>query len=280
MIIEYVQPNRVPTDYLSMLLNTRNLNPGDMMVKKVRKGIEVRSLVPGSIHLASQITVSDRINYQLDGSNVKVTLSEQDLKNGDIGTVESIKSEMVGKLVDNYANKVFTALSTIWNASNTPDNYATVSTNISSSALKSAIDAINNTAGGAKVIIGARSALTPITEFGGSWASPSGSAPSYFPVNPALEEIMRTGWLGTYYGVPVVALDQVYDNPEDYNALIPTDKVLVVGHDVGEFIMYGQPEWKQWTNWEPTPVEINLEVYSYHGMIIDKMQGIYVIEIT
>ena len=50
-----------------MLLNTRSLKPGDSLVKKLRKGIEVRTLVPGSIHLASEVTVSERVNYVLDG---------------------------------------------------------------------------------------------------------------------------------------------------------------------------------------------------------------------
>jgi len=76
LIIEYVQPNHLTNDFVSMLLTTRSLNPGDALVKKVRKGIKVRTLVPGSIHLASEITVRDRINYVLDGADVKVTYNE------------------------------------------------------------------------------------------------------------------------------------------------------------------------------------------------------------
>jgi hypothetical protein len=44
----------------------------DALVKKVRRGIEARTLVPGSIHLASEITVDDRIVYMLDGVDIKV----------------------------------------------------------------------------------------------------------------------------------------------------------------------------------------------------------------
>jgi len=73
IIVEYVQPNHITGEFVSGLLTTRNLKPGDSLVKKIRKGIEVRTLVPGAIHLASEITVSERMNYMLDGADVKVT---------------------------------------------------------------------------------------------------------------------------------------------------------------------------------------------------------------
>lgn len=76
MIVEYVQPNHMTVDFVSMLLDARSLKPGDSLVKKLRKGIEVHTLVPGSIHLAHEITVTDRVNYILDGSDVKVTYNE------------------------------------------------------------------------------------------------------------------------------------------------------------------------------------------------------------
>jgi hypothetical protein len=52
MIVEFIQPNHITTNFVGMLLNTRALKPGDMLFKKLRKGIKVRTLVPGSIHLA------------------------------------------------------------------------------------------------------------------------------------------------------------------------------------------------------------------------------------
>lgn len=73
LIVEYAQPGHITTDFISLLMNSRRLNPGDALVRKVRKGINVRTLVPGAVHLASEITVTDRINYMLDGADVKVT---------------------------------------------------------------------------------------------------------------------------------------------------------------------------------------------------------------
>jgi len=276
LIVEFVEPNHIATDFVGLLLNTRSLKPGDALLKKVRKGIKVRTLVPGAMHLANEITLSDRINYILDGADIKVTANAWELESGELGEVSAIKNEMLMTLKDFYLNKVFTALSSVWSAINTPSNYTAVSGDITATALKNAIDAINQNTGGVKAVIGTRAALTPITTFGGFWTD--GSANFAVPSN--IEEIMSTGWLGKYYGAPILAIDQQYDNPEDYNTLIPTNKILVIGENVGEFITYGEVKTKEWTDMRPTPPQWYLELYQQFGLIIDKAAGIYVIELT
>jgi len=273
IITEWLQPNHLTTEVLSLLLDTRSLKPGDLLVKKIRKGIEVRTLVPGAVHLASEITVSDRMNFVLDGADVKVTFNEWELDRGEIGTIDSIANEMKAKLRDYYVNKVFTALSTVWTAGNTPSNYTSVGGTLTASALEDAIDQINNTTPGAKLVVGARQAVSAITKFGAFWTD--GSNVGYS--EELIKRIFDNGWLGKYYGVPVLALEQVYDNLEDYNTLIPTDKVLVIGEKVGEFITYGEEKRKQWTDMSVTPPQWMMELYQQFGMIIDNAMGIYVL---
>jgi hypothetical protein len=273
LLVEWVQPNHITTDIIGMLMPTRNLKPGDSLVKKVRKGIKVRTLVPGKIHLASEITVSDRINYVLDGADIKVHANAWELESGELGTVDEIRSEMLAKLRDFYTGKVFAALATVWNVTNTPNNFTSVGGPLNATVLENAIDRINRTTSGAKFVVGTRAALAPITKFGGFFTS--GTNVADIPDN--IREIMRTGFLGQYYGVKVLALDQVYDNPEDYKALIPQDKVVVVGDKVGEFILYGDVKTKQWEDMRPTPPQWYLELYQQFGMIIDNADGVYVI---
>lgn len=276
LIVEYAQPGHITADFVGLLLNSRRLNPGDALVKKVRKGIKVRTLVPGAIHLASEITVSDRMNYILDGADVKVTANMWELESGEIGTVDEIRTEMLAKLRDFYLNKVFTALSTVWTAVNTPLNYTNVGGPLNATVLKNAIDRINQTTGGVRAVVGTRAALTPVTTFGAGWVD-GYSTPVSHPVPSAIEEIMQTGWLGKYYGAPLLTLEQEYDNPEDYNALLPSDKIVVIGNSVGEFITYGDVKTKQWDDMRPTPPQWYLELYQQFGMIIDHAEGIYVI---
>lgn len=275
IVVEYIQPNHIPTTMVDAILNTRQLNLGDSLVKKVRKGVRVHTLVPGAIHPKSEITLTERTNYVLDGSHVAVTYSDWELRQGHIGTVESITSEMMAKLRDFYLGKVFAALSTLWSPSNNSSNYTSVGGAINSTVLKNAIDNININSGGVKAVIGTRAALTPITTFGAGWALDS--TPTMWGVDSQLEEVMKTGWLGVYYGAPIIAIDQVYDNPEDYNALLPNDKVLVVGHNVGEFITYGPAEFAQFADPEPTPPQWTLKLWQHHGMIIDRAEGIHVL---
>ncbi len=278
LLVEYAQPGHITTDIIGLLLNSRNLKPGDALVKKVRKGMQVRTLVPGAIHLASEITVSDRMNYVLDGADIKVTANLWELEAGELGTVDEIKNEMQAKLRDYYLNKVFSALSTVWSATNTPNNYTDAGGALNATVLKNAIDRINQTTGGVRAVIGTRAALTPVTTFGAGWAD--GTSTDWHPVPDSIKEIMQTGWLGRYYGAPLLALEQQYDNPADYNALIPTDKVIVVGENVGEFITYGQVFTKQWQDMNPTPPQWYLELYQQFGLIIDRADGIYVIKVS
>jgi hypothetical protein len=273
MIVEYVQPNHITTDFISMIMSTRNLQPGDSLVKKIRKGINVRTWVPGSIGLKSEITVTDRINYILDSAIVGVMANEWELASGEIGTIGSIKAEAGAKLRDYYMNKVFTALTGVWSSGNTPYNYAYCGSVVTNTALENMIDRINQTTAGAKAIIGVRSAVQPISKFAAFWSN--GATTGYVPER--ISELMQNGFLGQYYGVPIVAINQIWDNPEDYNALLPTNKILVVGENVGEFVTFGPERSKEWTDNQPTPPYWHLDIVQQFGMIIDNAQGIGVL---
>jgi len=279
-LIEYIKPNHIAVDFISMLLNTRQMKEGETLVKKVRKGIEVQTLVPGSIHMKNEITVEERMNYILDGADLGVHWNDWDMKNGHIGTVDEIRQEMILKLRDFYMNKVFTALTTVWTAGNTPDNYTSVGGTITAAALEDAIDNINQTAGGVKAVVGVRSAMSPITKFGAFWndGGTIGTDAQWSGVDSQLEKVMSDGKLGKYYGAPLVHLEQSWDNIVDYNTQLSTEKILVIGHNVGEWITYGDVSWKPlWSDMRPTPIMWHLECYQRFGMIIDNALGIHVL---
>jgi hypothetical protein len=274
VIVEWVQPNHIATDFIGRILNTRSLKPGDSLVKKLRKGMRVLSHVPGSTTLKSELTVSERMNYVLDTAIISVQANRWELDSGELGTVESIRSEMMLKLRDFYQNKLLTALGSVWTAGNTPSNYTSVGGNITAAALKSAIDYINKTTPGAKAIFGSRAALTPITTFTNWWGTPGASGAAS---QSRTDEVMNTGWMGNYYGVPIVTVEQVYDNPMDHNTLVPTDKILVIGQNVGEFITYGDVGSQQWENMTTVPSYWNLDIWQQFGFLIDNAEGIYVL---
>jgi hypothetical protein len=85
-----------------------------------------------------------------------------------------------------------------------------------------------------------------------------------------------------YRGVSnIVRLKQIFDETEyPKRALLPNDYVLVVGDNIGEFITYGGPQTKEWTDMEPTPPYWNFEVWQQFGMMIWNAQGLVKIEVS
>lgn len=278
VIIDWIKPNHLTQDLMSLFLDTRRLSPGDILVKKLRKPhIKVRQFVPGTIHLADEIEVTDRINYVLNSNVIKVMANLWDLERGELGTVSEIRQEMTDKLLDFYVGKVFSLLSTVWNASNTPDNYAEVSTSLTKVALDTAINRINYRSGGVKAIVAVKNKLLPITEFAGFATYDTHKQFS----DPILTEALREGWIGKYRGVNnILGLAQVWDDPESNTTMIPEEYVLVIGNNAGEFVTFGEPKWKDYTDMQPTPPYFVMEVYQQWGLIVDKAEAIYVIKIV
>jgi hypothetical protein len=274
LIVEYLQPGHITTDFISLLLDTRMLKPGDALVKKVRKGLKVHTLVPGQIPLSHEITVDERMNYILDGSIVSVTANEWELASGQLGTVESIKNEMAAKLRDYHMGKVFTALTSIWTAVNTPDNYVSVGNVVNQTVLDAAIDHINDTTNGVKAIVGTRKALTPIMKFS-SWTN---DGTNFAASQERITKLLNEGWLGSYLGCPLVVIRQDYDHPISHKKLIPEDKILVIGDKVGEFITYGDVKNQEYVDKRVVPPQWIFHIYQQYGMIIDNAEGIYVID--
>lgn len=280
LIVNWIQPNHLASNIVGLFLNTRSLKVGDALVYKVRRGIEVRKLIPGSIHLQSEVAVNDRINYTLEGAQVGVTYNLWELEQGDIGTVGELQGEMRAKLTDYYVNRVFNALSTVWSTVNTPDNYTSVGASLTATSLKNAIDNINIKVGRVRAVVGTRAALTPITTFGAGWDVTTAAGTTQQANYPALNEIWQTGWLGRYYGAPVVALDQIYDNPIDRTPLLPEDKVLVIGENVGDFIFYGDVKAQNYEDMRIIPPQYVMNIYQQFGMLITNAQGIHVLKLA
>jgi len=277
LIVEYVDPKHVTQDIVGMFLNTRALNPGDALVKKVRRGIEVRQMVPGQDTLASQITVKEVVTYNLDTAYAEVAHNEWEVESGEIGTVDEIRREMMAKLSDFYVVKVMNALYTLATL-NDSTNFWYV-TSLTRSALEDAIDSIADIAGNVRSVVGRRPTLAPITKFAGyraAYGATETTAP-IVPVPSALEEIRRTGWFGQYYGANFISLEQVWDNPYDRNGLIQDDLIVVIGDNCGEFITYGDVREDQWTDMVTAPPTWHIRIYQQFGLLFDRMENVGII---
>jgi hypothetical protein len=86
----------------------------------------------------------------------------------------------------------------------------------------------------------------------------------------------------SYRGVSnIVRVPQIFDKTEYPPVpLLPTDFVLVVGENVGEFVTYGDVNTKEWTDNEPTPPYWHLDIWQQIGMMIFNARGITKIKVT
>jgi len=213
------------------------------------------------------------MNFALDTWHVGVTANTLDLQRGDLGTVDEIKGEAQKVLRDYLYTKVFTALSTIWTAANTPSNFTDIGGDVTKTALDAMIEVVLQRAPSIKAIAGVRSALQPITEFAG-WSTYAGTNVLADSIS---EELTRTGWVGQYKGIPLVVIPEDRDIVTDV-AKVPTNKVLVIGDSVGEYITYGDANPVEYEDKEIIPPQWNYSLWGQHAFMIDKAARLGILE--
>lgn len=289
LIIETIEPNRITLDLFSAFMPVRALNVGDQLVKRVRnQGFPVRTMVPGTNHLADQFVPPREImTYMIDYMIAKTRYSLWELQRGELGTIDTFRREMESAMIDSLVSRVWNLLATVWTATNTPSNYATVSTRITETVLESMIENVLNEAGTVRSIIGTRKALMPIYKFAGlvEHTLTGGTAPAnteLVAIMSILEEWRRTGRVSSFRGIPLIELPQIYERTADNfdKKLIPEDLVLVIGDRAGEIITYGGIESQEYTDMSIEPPEYAFSMWRAWGMIVDEPKRIGVIKIV
>lgn len=66
VITEDIRPNHLSFELINTFMPTRQLQPGDSLVRRVRKGFRARTFVPGTMHLADQISMGEIYTYVID----------------------------------------------------------------------------------------------------------------------------------------------------------------------------------------------------------------------
>jgi len=288
LIYETVTPNRLTLDVFNTFLPTRQLQVGDVLVKKLNTygGIKARTMVPGTNHLADQMTFpKETYTYQIDYLIAKVRYSMWELQRAELWSVDDLRREMASALIDELVTRVFTLIGTTWTASNTPSNYLSTSA-ITETALENMVEQVLLKAGDVRAIIGTRAALLPIYKFNGIFehktlADGTTSNPNAFAVNSILEQWKRTGRLTDFRGIPLVELPQIFKRTADgYNTpLLPSNEIHVIGANAGEIIQYGDVTTQEYTDDKTEPPEFAMSMWRGFGMVIDQPESVGIIKI-
>jgi hypothetical protein len=296
IITEYVDPVYLSLDLLGNFMTTREMRLGDILVKRFKGKYHVQQIVPGQITLGDQITIRDKaVSMNLDILAAKAEYNTLELEHGGPAfTPEQVRADVQAALREKLLMRTWNALGNIWNSTNASaltitgsanSNYLTASSGpLTSTLLDTAIDHVNYWAGSVRAIIGTESALAPLTTFA-QYRLISGSlTDNYVTLDGQPAGTMRNlspygnngGGIESYRGVGnIVRIPQLFDNTEyPPKPLLPTDFVLVVGDNVGEFITYGGPQFKEFVDNRPTPPYWNYETWVQFGMMIWNAKGI------
>lgn len=301
IITEYVDPVYLTLDIASTFMNTREIQLGEVFVKRFKGKYHVQQIVPGQITLSEQITIKDKaVATNLDILAAKAGYNTLELQNGGPQfTPETIRGDVQKALQEKILMRTWDALANIWNSGNSSaltitgsstSQYIDAGGPLTSSALDAAIDHVNYWSGSVRSIIGTEAALAPLTTFGQYQIISGSNSDNYVAQNgqPALT-IQNVSPFGngskaveTYRGVTnIVRVKQIFDNTEyPPKPLLPTNFVLVVGDDIGEFFTYGGPQTKEYTDMNPTPPYWNYETWLQFGMMIWNARGIVKIACT
>lgn len=300
ILVEYIDPVYLTLDIASAFMTTREMQFGQLNVKRFKGKYHVQQIVPGQITLGEQITVRDKaVSYNLDILAAKAAYNTLELAHGGPAfTPEAVRSDVRKALEEKVLLRTWNALANIWTAGNASaltitgssvSNFLDASGPLTSTVLDQAIDHVNYWSGGVKSIIGTEAALAPLSTFG-QYKLISGSlSDNYVAINgqPALtfDNVSPYGarkGVESYRGVSnIIRIPQIFDRSEyPPIPLLPTNYVLVVGDNIGEFITYGGPQTKEFVDNEPTPPYWNFETWVQFGMMIWDARGLVKIAVT
>lgn len=301
IITEYIDPVYLTLDIAKAFMDTKEMVPGDILVKRFVGKYHVQTIVPGQITLGEQVIVRDKaMSIALDIIAAKAEYNTLELANGGPDfTPERVRSDVKKALQENVLLRTWNAIANIWTPANagaltitgsSTSNYISAGGALTSTALDAAIDHVNYWSGSVRAIIGTESALAPLSTFGQYQIISGANTDSYVVQNgqPALtfQNVSPYGIgskaVETYRGVSnIIRIPQIFDNTEyPPRPLLPTDYVLVVGQNIGQFITYGGPQYKEYIDNRPTPPYWNYETWLQYGMMIWNAKGLVKIQTT
>lgn len=287
MIIESIEPNRLSLDFFNMFMPTRSLNIGDSLHKRVKnRGFPVYTFVPGTTHLAAvPVPPKEIMTYMLESIITKVRMNSIELNRGEIATVESLRKDMADSLVDNMVARIFALISSVWTGSTSRTNYHDASSGgIDATILTNMMETVLYYSGGVKAIVGTRRALLPVYAMAGftERTGTGATAATVVPVDSIVEEWRRTGRVASFRGAPLIELPQVWKKEADSfeTRLVPEDRILVIGDNAGEIILYGGTEFQDHTDFSTEPADYVMALWRSFGMIIDAPENIGYIKVA
>lgn len=300
VITEYVDPVYLTLDLASVFMPTKEMRYGDILRRQFKGKYHVQQIAPGQITLGEQVTVSNSyLSYNLDILSAKAEYNTLTLEHGgEPYSPETVRSDVRKALAERILLRGWNAIGNIWTTANASaltisgssySNFTDVGGPLTSSALDAAIDHVNFWSGGVRSIIGTEAALAPLSTFGQYQLISGSNSDNYVTLNPQpAGTFNNVSPFGGNYGVEsyrgvsnIVRVKQIFDETTyPRRPLLPDNYILVIGEDIGQFITYGGPEYKEYVDNRPTPPYWNYETWVQFGMMVWNAQGVVKLKVT
>jgi hypothetical protein len=140
-------------------------------------------------------------------------------------------------------------------------------------------------AGSVRAIVGSRAALLPIYKMGGIveiTPTVNTNTNGVIGLQEILLEWRRTGRLAQFRGIPLIEIPQIFRRTTDHydQPLVDMTRVLVIGDNAGEVVLYGGTETQESTDLTTEPGDYVLAMWRQYGMIVDQVENIGVIKVA
>jgi hypothetical protein len=284
LLVEVVEPNHLSLDIFNAFLPTSARNEGDYFTRRMRKNkFRARSHVNGTIPLADTPIMNNLWMHVYDQIIVGLSISQQELERGELGTLENLRAQMRMDLFDEIVSRIFNLMTSVWSASTTPSNYTNAtSTGLTATVLDNAMENVIERAGMVKAIAGTRRSLLPLYGFASyrEFLLSDNTTRTAPYMEQILLERYQTGKVASYNGAPVIEIPQVLEErlPTITRKLVRDDIVVVIGDDVGEAALLGPTVTQDYTDLRVVPPMYFDYMYQKFGIVIDRPERIHVIE--
>lgn len=284
LITERVDPRHLTMDILDAFLPVSTWNQGDYIARKMRKGrFRARTQVDGAQHLTDVPIWNAQFAYFIDSLISGFTMNVVEIEKGELGTLDELKREVRLDLFDEIISKMFNLLTSVWSATNTPNNFTNAtSTGLTATALDNAMENTIELAGSVKAIVGTRRSLLPLYGFAGyrEFVLSDTTTRVALRMEPVLLERYRTGRVSSYNGAPVIEIPQVLEKrlPQVNRKLIRDDLVIVVGEDAGKAYLMGDLMTQDMTDLTKQPPDYSYWNWQKYSILIDRPELIHIIE--
>lgn len=216
IVLNYVDEQVQREDLESLLVDVTRFNIGETPQWISHRGIKAYVHEPGTIAPRSVIT-QEVLTITTEQVSVHPEFELNQLRAGRYGTVADVRDMAVQELLGRKYSIIWTTI--LGSISSTDENYGTFAdadaVATKGAALNTAIDYVEDESpGGARAIVGRRTALTWINDLDG--------------YSDTVKDLIHfNGVLGSYRGVPIIRLHQYTDGYG--NRLITDNEILVVG---------------------------------------------------